>query len=101
VLQDALQEELSSYTIPLPRLPAPAGGGHSSIATEDDLLQARVVIACIWILKEGWAEVLDVIPGENEIGEGYIESPGGQSDYMGTVRIKALVLKGWRCEASL
>ncbi|KAA8894461.1 hypothetical protein FN846DRAFT_1000212 [Sphaerosporella brunnea] len=92
-LQDALQKELDSYTNSPPPPAAPTAGGECPTTTDADLLQARIVIALISSLKGDWQSVLNVVPGEDEVGEGYTPSPG-KSDYMDTMRIKALVLKG-------
>ncbi|KAF8536811.1 hypothetical protein BDD12DRAFT_849459 [Trichophaea hybrida] len=93
VLQDALLEEIGSYSLPLPNLPNPSGGGESPVVIEADIIQARVVIAGIWSLKGEWVEVLTIVPGEDEVGERWAGGPG-KSDYMDIMRIKALVLKG-------
>jgi hypothetical protein len=92
-LQDALSEEIGSYSLPLPNLPSPSGGGESPVVIEADLLQARIVIAGIRSMKGDWMEVLNIVPGEDEVGEGWTGGPG-KSDYMDIMRIKALVLKG-------
>jgi hypothetical protein len=81
-LQDALQKELDSCSSP-PQPPT----------EEADILQARIVIAWISSLKGEWQAALNIVPGEDEVGEGWTPSPG-KSDYMNTMRIKALVVKG-------
>jgi hypothetical protein len=81
-LQDALQKELDSCSSP-PQPPT----------EEADILQARIVIAWISSLKGDWQAALNIVPGEDEVGEGWTPSPG-KSDYMNTMRIKALVVKG-------
>jgi hypothetical protein len=90
-LQDALQKELDSCTSS--PLQPPAGAGESSTVTESDILQARIVLAWISSLKGEWQAALNIVPGEDEVGEGWTPSPG-KSDYMNTMRIKALVVKG-------
>jgi hypothetical protein len=60
----------------------------------EDILQARIVIAWIYSLKEEWSDVLEIVPGEDEVGEGWSDSPGGRMNYMGIMGIKSLVLKG-------
>ena len=92
-LQDALLDEFNSYSLPLPNLPSPSGGGESPVALEADLIQARVVLARIWSLKGDWVEVLSIVPGEDEVGERWTGGPG-KSDYTDILRIKALVLRG-------
>jgi hypothetical protein len=91
--QDTLQKELDSCIPPPPKLPVSAGGDESLTVTEADILQARIVIAWISSLKGEWQAVLNLVPGEDEVGEGWAPSPG-KSDYMNTMRIQALVLKG-------
>lgn len=68
-LQDSLQAEIDTYTLPLPQLPAPAGGAEHFTVTEPDILQARILIAWILSLKREWGEVLNVVP---EIGRAHV-----------------------------
>lgn len=92
-LQKALQAELNAQPTQLPKLPNPVGGNESSVVTEGDLLQARIVLASICSKKGEWNEVLNIVPGEAEVGEGFTPGPG-KADYMNIMRLKALVLKG-------
>jgi len=92
-LQKALQAELNTHPTPLPKLPTPVGGNESSVATEGDTLQANVVLASICSKKGEWNEVLNIVPGEDDVGKGFTPGPG-KADYMNIMRIKALVLKG-------
>lgn len=91
--QEDLQTELDSCPSPLPALPTPSGGGHVNVVTHEDVLQTRIIIAWISSLKEDWDAVLEIIPGEEEVGEGFVGTPE-KNDYIQIVRIKALVLKG-------
>jgi hypothetical protein len=93
-LQRELQDELNKHPHPPPKLPGPSGGGHSAVTILEDILQARIVIAWILSLKEEWSDVLEIVPGEDQVGEGWSESPGGKMNYMEILRIKSLVLKG-------
>lgn len=63
------------------------------MVTEGDILQAKIVLASIYSKKGEWNEVLNMVPGEDEVGEGFTPPPG-KTDYMNIMRIKALVLKG-------
>ncbi|KAL7274093.1 hypothetical protein RUND412_003014 [Rhizina undulata] len=91
-LQEPLLEEVNKNPNP-PKLPPPAGGNQSGVVTHEDILQARVTIAWICTLKGEWDEALGIVPGEDEVGEGW-GAATGKGDYIGVVRIKALVLKG-------
>lgn len=91
--QDALQKEVDSYEVPLPKLPAPVGGGHVNVVTHEDLLQARTIVSWISSLKDDWSMVLRTIPSEEEVGERF-DTGVEQNDYIQIIRIKALVLKG-------
>lgn len=93
-LRDPILSEIESHPQPLPKLPVPAGGGESLATTEEDILQARITVAWISSLKSEWQEVLDVVPGEDEVGEGST-AISGNSNYTQILRIKSLVIKGW------
>lgn len=93
-LRDPILDEIESHPRPLPKLPVPAGGGEPIGTTEEDLLQGRITVAWVSSLKSEWQEVLDVVPGEDEVGEG-TTAITHKSDYMEVLRIKALVIKGW------
>lgn len=92
-LQDRLQAELKSPDT-LKKLPSPAGGGESMVTTSHDILQARTIIAWICLLKREWRPVLDIVPSEEEVGEGWDAEPAPVSDYIGIVRMKALIIRG-------
>lgn len=92
-LQNPLQAELDSHPN-VPKLPSPAGGGHSMVVTSDDVLQARTILSWIHSLKGDWDAALRIVPGEEEVGESWSAGNGGKGDYIGVIRIKSLVLKG-------
>lgn len=92
-LQDPLQAELDCHPN-VPKLPGSAGGGQSMVVTSDDVLQARTVLSWIYSLKGDWESALRLVPGEEEVGEGWSSSSGGKGDYISVIRIKSLVLKG-------
>jgi hypothetical protein len=94
-LQDPLEAELEKCPQEVPKLPNPAGGGWGPTVTREDLLQARVAIASICILKGEWDEALRIIPHEREVEEWDGGGGGGsKGEYFDVVRIKSLVLKG-------
>lgn len=62
--------------------------------TKEDLIQARVVIASICVLKGEWNDALRIIPHEREVEEWDGGGGGLKGDYFNIVRIKSLVLKG-------
>jgi len=94
-LQDPLEDELDKLPRQLPKLPTPAGGGWGPIITREDLVQARVAIASICVLKGEWDEALHIVPHEREV-EDWDGGTGGGSkgEYFDIVRVKSLVLKG-------
>ncbi|CUS12006.1 unnamed protein product [Tuber aestivum] len=94
-LQDPLEDELDKSPRRLPKLPTPAGGGWSPVITREDLVQARVAIASVCVLKGEWGEALRIIPHEREI-EDWDGGTGGGSkgECFDIVRVKSLVLKG-------
>lgn len=92
-LQDPLQTELDCHQN-VTKLPSPAGGGQSMVVTSDDILQARTILSWICSLKGDWQSALRLVPGEEEVGEGWSPGNGGKGDYISVIRIKALVLKG-------
>lgn len=92
-LQDPLQTELDCHPN-VPKLPSPAGGGQSMVVTSDDILQARAILSWIYSLRGDWQSALRLVPGEEEVGEGWSSGSGGKGDYISVIRIKALVLKG-------
>lgn len=92
-LQDPLQAELDCHPN-VPKLPSPAGGAQSMVVTSDDVLQARAILSWIYSLKGEWEFALRLVPGEEEVGEGWSPGIGGKGDYISVIRIKSLVLKG-------
>ncbi|RPB02086.1 hypothetical protein L873DRAFT_1802499 [Choiromyces venosus 120613-1] len=94
-LQDPLEDGLHKAPRQLPKLPTPAGGGWSPAITREDLVQARVAIASICVLKGEWNEALRIIPHEREV-EDWDGGPGGgfKGEHFDIVRVKSLVLKG-------
>lgn len=92
-LQDPLQAELDCHPN-VPKLPSPAGGAQSMVVTSDDVLQARTILSWICSLRGEWESALRLVPGEEEVGEGWSSGSGGKADYIGVIRIKSLVLKG-------
>lgn len=95
-LQDTLQEELDRSPQAATKLPAPAGGGYSPVTTADDLIQARVTIAWICMLKGEWDDVLRVTPSQREVSEEWDSGGAGKmrEGYIHIARIKSLVLQG-------
>lgn len=92
-LQDPLQAELDCHPN-VPKLPSPAGGAQSMVVTSDDVLQARTILSWIYSLRGEWESALGLVPGEEEVGEGWSSGSGGKGDYISVIRIKSLVLKG-------
>lgn len=94
-LQDTLQDELNKSPPAATKLPNPAGGGFSPVATSDDLIDARVTVAWCCMLKGEWSDVLKILPTQDEISE---EGDGGggrvKGGYIHIARIKSLVLQG-------
>lgn len=93
-LQDTLQQELDRTPEAAIRLPSPAGGGPSSTATADDIVEARVTIAWACMLKGEWEDVVRVIPGVREVSEEFVGVGKAKDGYIEIARIKSLVLQG-------
>lgn len=93
-LQDTLQQELNRTPEAAIRLPSPAGGGPSSVATADDIVEARVTVAWACMLKGEWEDVIRVIPGAREVSEEFVGVGKVKDGYIEIARIKSLVLQG-------
>ncbi|RPB26759.1 hypothetical protein L211DRAFT_866231 [Terfezia boudieri ATCC MYA-4762] len=92
-----LVKEVSKYSLPLPKLPSPAGGGQRADVTPEDIFQAKVTIAWIHFCIGEHHTVLDKLPGDEETPKLTGAEVLGY-EYTRVALIKAIVLRGLALE---
>lgn len=88
-----LVKEVSKYSLPLPKLPSPAGGGQRADVTSEDIFQAKVTIAWIHFCIGEHQTVLEKLPRDEDTPK-LTGAEGVGHEYTRVALIKAIVLKG-------